>query len=439
MRRALCVSYVFHDRAIRPRGILPRLPALGIDPLVVSHRIDEVPPPLGPESCVVVPEPGYAWLREMAWKMPRRRPGGGSSASVAFPPAGGPRHRRWEWRLLFPDRNLLWILPASLAGVRAGRAAGIDVVYASAWPVSSLFAGWMISTILRRPLVVEFRDLWVDNPFLPERPAARLRLERFWERRLVRAAKRVIVVTEPMKRILLEAHPSLDSARVEVIPNGFDPSFAALPGPGGGPRSREGPAVLLYTGALYGHRNPSRLLEALQRLNAAGTRVRLRLIGEIAPEFEPVLTAPRQAGWCETPGSISYAASLEEMAGADALLLLIESGPGSDGIMTGKLFAYLASGRPVLAVAPRAGVAAELVRRTGGGVVLDPGDMPGLEGALLALAERRLPEPDPPRVARELEAYAWPRLAERVATLLHAVIDDSARKGDTSTGTRGRP
>lgn len=457
MRTVLCISYIFHDRALRARGILPRLPALGISPIVVTHRVDAVPSSLQRSSCVIAPEPGYAWMRAWGRLLTGRRAGAADSAARAGAEAshgpGGeagsvrstaptlPRHREWEWRLLFPDRNLLWIVPACIAGVRAGRRHAVEAVYASAWPVSALFAGWLAARILRRPFVAELRDLWVDNPFLPPRPAARLRLERAWERRLLEAARRVIVVTEPMKRQLLAAHPGLRPDDVAVISNGFDSTRARAPVVQGREATGGSVKLLLYTGALYGRRDPSRLLEALRRLNDPVTRVRLRLVGEINPEFEPLLMKARDEGWCETAGSVSYDASLAEMARADALLLLIEGGPGSAGIMTGKLFDYLASGRPVVAVAPADGVAAALVREAEAGAVVDPADDEGLETVLRALADGRLTTPDPARAAHVLEPYAWSRLSEQVARLLLEVMDgrSSRQTGRTGVSPEGRP
>jgi hypothetical protein len=116
-------------------------------------------------------------------------------------------------------------------------------------------------------------------------------------------------------------------------------------------------------------------------------------------------------GWIECPGVVGYAESVREMEAADALLLLVEKGEGADGIMTGKVFVYLATLRPVLALVPPGGVAAELLRRATGTVVVDPEDGRALVGVLRDLATGAWPQVD--RGAREasLEPHTWPSLA----------------------------
>jgi glycosyltransferase involved in cell wall biosynthesis len=81
--------------------------------------------------------------------------------------------------------------------------------------------------------------------------------------------------------------------------------------------------------------------------------------------------------------------SLRLQRESDVLLLLIpEAGGRGRGILSGKVFEYLAAERPVLAVVPEDGAAAELIRDTGAGVVVGPDDVPAIRDALVALHAR---------------------------------------------------
>ena len=74
---------------------------------------------------------------------------------------------------------------------------------------------------------------------------------------------------------------------------------------------------------------------------------------------------------------------------SEALLLLIpESGGRGRGVLTGKIFEYLAAERPILAAVPPDGAAAQLVRDTGAGVVVPSDDVDALREALLDLHRR---------------------------------------------------
>ena len=58
------------------------------------------------------------------------------------------------------------------------------------------------------------------------------------------------------------------------------------------------------------------------------------------------------------------------------------------GVLSGKVFEYLAAERPILAVVPPDGAAADLIRETGAGVVVAPDDIDGIERELVAMRDR---------------------------------------------------
>jgi hypothetical protein len=55
------------------------------------------------------------------------------------------------------------------------------------------------------------------------------------------------------------------------------------------------------------------------------------------------------------------------MRTADALLLVANTTPGAEATVPGKLFEYLAVGKPVIAVAPLESSTADVLNKTGGG------------------------------------------------------------------------
>src|SRR4029077_13262608 len=74
---------------------------------------------------------------------------------------------------------------------------------------------------------------------------------------------------------------------------------------------------------------------------------------------------------------------------SDALLLLIPDADGrGQGVLSGKVFEYLAAERPILAAVPPDGAAAGLIREVGTGVVAAPEDVSAIGEALAGLHER---------------------------------------------------
>jgi len=86
---------------------------------------------------------------------------------------------------------------------------------------------------------------------------------------------------------------------------------------------------------------------------------------------------------------VSRRRSLELQRDSEALLLLIpDSGGRGKGVLTGKIFEYLAAERPILAVVPPDGAAADLLRETGAGTVVAPDDVDAIRAALVDLHRR---------------------------------------------------
>jgi glycosyltransferase involved in cell wall biosynthesis len=94
-------------------------------------------------------------------------------------------------------------------------------------------------------------------------------------------------------------------------------------------------------------------------------------------------------------------------------------------VLSGKVFEYLAVGRPILAAVPPDGAAAELIRDTGAGLVVAPDDTDAIRGALAELNARRRADGLPDvALSEEWRARLSRRTrVEEMAALLHEVAE----------------
>jgi len=269
------------------------------------------------------------------------------------------------------------------------------------------------------------------------------RFDAWLERRYVERADRIVVVSDGMKERLVARYASTvrqpDLAdRIDVVSNGYDPEDLVRPeeagtaAPGATRLSRDGRLHLVYTGYLYGaNSDASPLFRAIAALVARSDlpvdAVRLHYAGKNFDVLHAQAAACGQAALLVDHGFLPRAGALALQRDADLLLLLSWNYRDEQGVMTGKIYEYFLSKRPILALVrgdvPGSAVA-RLVRDARAGFVYeqanDAQDGPSLERFVLegwrsVQAGRPLGiEPDGSVVGR----YAYPELARRYGTLL---------------------
>ena len=117
------------------------------------------------------------------------------------------------------------------------------------------------------------------------------------------------------------------------------------------------------------------------------------------------------------------------MQQAALLLLIIESFPRDEGMITGKLYEYLAAGHPVLGIGPPGGDASTLLQQTDAGQLFDRDDAEGIaqfiEAQYAAWSEGNPASGAKPEVVHQ---YSRRAQAERLAALLDRIQHDQHRE-----------
>ncbi len=331
--------------------------------------------------------------------------------------------------VFLPDARVGWVPFAVAAGrKRLNRSAQLADPFAAVVTSGPPHSVHLVGQRLQRtgvPWVADFRDPWTAINFYHDLPMSRpaRALDRRLERRVLRQADAVTTVSPAWAR-LLERQGGLAPGAVTVVHNGVDPADLdpADLGAAEGQAVRADAFVLAHIGSLYATRNPSAVWAAIRSLRARGELARLavRLVGKTD-------AAVRQAAEStgvpvEAMPYVTHADAVREQSRAALLLLSIEPFSADDGMITGKLYEYLASGRPVLGVGPARGDAAALLAETSGGTMLDRDDVAGVEATLrehYAAWERGQPRPGAPwsAVAPYTRQAQTARLADVIRSL----------------------
>ena len=320
----------------------------------------------------------------------------------------GPRQKLARWvrgNFFLPDPRRGWNSHAIKKALQLIDERGIDTVVTTSPPHSTQLIGRALSQARGVRWIADFRDPWTDiyyyKQFYPTRLARAL--DAGMERKVLEDADAVLVVSEEMKRVFSSkvANPG---ARFHVVPNGFDEADFPPYVP-----KVQSPFVLTYTGTLAGAYPLDGLLKAVETLKG---QVVLRFVGNRDEKTEKMLAA---LPFVKLEGPKPHARAIAAMQDAQALLLVIPDIPKNEGILTGKIFEYLAAGPPILALGPVQGDAARILNETEKGVMLNYNDV-----AKIGLVLERWIQGEAPLGNNTHQSFSRRKLAGAVAEVLKA-------------------
>lgn len=431
MRRVLFLAYLFppiaNSGTQRPLKFAKYLSRHGWEPTVMTaaqfddHRVDEgllaeMPPGL---SIVRVP-----MLNE---RIADAVIAAGLGTAMARRVAGAIKWRL-QARFRSPDLYGLWRPTATRAALRVFREQPFDVIYATGYPWTTLLIGRDVSIATGRPLIADFRDPWAaEDLFRDGRPAGQAEVA--LERSVVEQASSVVTVSDTFTRRLRAAYPDMDDAKFQTIHNGFDPEDLVRPVIEPDRKFR-----IAFVGVWKAGYNPSPLYDVIDWLKRSRPHL-LDGIEVIAAGFDS--GEARRRGLSDhitEVGVLPHRDAVALMHSADVLFMTNADGARQQLAVPGKLYEYLATGRPVLALTHPDGDAGRFLKLTGGGVAIAPDD-PGLllEAVATACRTRRLDVPPLDRNA--LASFERVNLTRRLADLLDDAMNHALVPGD-ATGKR---
>jgi glycosyltransferase involved in cell wall biosynthesis len=353
------------------------LPGLGIETHVLApddpkwiHTDDELMPPT------------QAWVHRARYVGPKGR----HPAEELYGTQGLERvtaHARlFARRLLVPDENVSWNLTAIPAAIRIARAEGIDVVITTSPPNSVHLVGAAVKRALGIPWIADLRDSLVAHPHRRAESLAVRAKERVDGAVANLVTRRADAIVAASESIADEARGLTPAGRVVTITNGSDfDDFAGLDYTPGD-RFR-----ITHTGSFFGKRDPRPFLQALA--DSGLDDVVARFVGDFRSSDREFAESLGLGDRLEVLPYVPRRRSLALQRDSEALLLLIpDAGGRGKGVLTGKIFEYLAAERPILAAVPPDGAAAGLIEEIGAGVVAAADDVDALRAALVELHGR---------------------------------------------------
>lgn len=290
-------------------------------------------------------------------------------------------------KVFIPDSAWLWYKMSRKAALDTIKKHNIKVIYTTSAPYSDHLLGLYIKRALPDiRWVVDFRDEWTNNPYTLDNPynPFRTKIEKGMERTVIENADLLITNTPVMRENFLALYDILPE-KFYVIPNGYDEEdFTGLDLT----QEKNQKLTFTYTGALYGRRKPDTFFDALKQLitekKIDGTQIAVKLIGNYHKDkLQAQINSYGLTEQFEIVGYVPHGECIKRQLASDVLVLIEGTGRGSDAFYTGKIFEYMNTGRPVLAILPENGAAAGLVRKTKIGIVAHTDNVEKIKSAVL--------------------------------------------------------
>ncbi len=317
--------------------------------------------------------------------------------------------------LLVPDPRVFWVKPSVQFLSQLLKEGQFQAIITTGPPLSLHLIVQQLKQKHGVPWLADFRDPWSQWEFLdtlPMLPFIRRRHESL-ERKVLQQADGVVTISPTFQRDL----EKLSGRKIDLITNGYDP--ADIPQDFAPRLKAVNQLHLIYTGIIDAIRNPLPLMQALKaEFEAAGEEVSWTFVGKVSEQVQQQVQAD---SWLQShihfAGYVPHQQVFDFYAKADALVLILTDTKNAKGNIPGKLFEYLATGLPVLALGDPQGDSSEILSQAGAGAVLSHGDQPAMRQALRRLFQTAGAQ----QAVGSLEAYSRKTGSKQVAALLDRI------------------
>ena len=314
--------------------------------------------------------------------------------------------------LFIPDARVFWVKPSVAFLEKYIKENDIDTIVTSGPPHSLHLIGLELKQKLNIKWFADFRDPWTTIGYHKS-----LRLSNYaakkhkdLEFKVLNAAD-TIIVTGNITKTEFQA---ITNQPIAVITNGYDTEKVEK-------QPLDSKFSLAHIGSFLSERNPKLLWETLVELSNEipdfKTHLEIKLIGAVSQEVLETISGFGLHPYLNNLGYVSHSEAIVHQRKSQVLLLIEINSEDTKSIIPGKLFEYMVSGRPIVAIGPNGSDFAEIITNTNTGVFFDYSEKMKLKGVLLDFYNQFL-DGKLQSNAVGLQQYSRKSLTEKLAKLL---------------------
>ena len=247
--------------------------------------------------------------------------------------------------LFIPDMKILWknksidFIENYLSKTK------IDVVITTGPPHSLHLIGYELKKRLNIKWISDFRDPWVNLNYLNRfhlLPSVKRRHKKLRDKVLINSNS-VIVTSEKLKKLYKEIAPNIFK-----ITNGYDYEYSTV--------NIDSKFSISHIGSLYPERNPKYLWDIIDEIcinnEEFRSNLQINFIGNTSEKIIKYLSNKTFKSCVKFYDYVDYKRAIEFMCSSQILLMVEVNDNDSSYAIPGKLFDYLNSKRPIIAIGP---------------------------------------------------------------------------------------
>ncbi len=280
-----------------------------------------------------------------------------------------------------PDARKFWIKPSIRFLKDYIQKKGIDTIISTGPPHSMHLIALGLKKQLGIKWIADFRDPWTNIDFYKDLMLTKAsdRKHHRLEREVLQTADEVITIGKTMACELEEVR----GKEVNVITNGYDSDdFNVID------KKKSDYFRIVHVGSINADRNHQIFWQGLKEICDDNTAFRkslkIKFIGKLDYSVIESVGKYELSDKFEQIEYVTHNKVQAFLFDSDILYLPLNNTPNAKGILSGKLFEYLATGKPILGIGHPKGDAAEIMEETKAGVMIDFSDKESLKQYIIS-------------------------------------------------------
>lgn len=315
--------------------------------------------------------------------------------------------------LFIPDARVFWVKPSVKFLENYIIANNIDTIITSGPPHSLHLIGLQLKQKLNVKWFADFRDPWTTIGYHKSLRLSRIAAKKHKELefKVLNSADTIIVTSKTTKT----EFQAITKQPIAVITNGYDTEKVIK-------EPLDSKFSLAHIGSLLSARNPKIvwecLVEMINEIPSFKLHLEIKLIGAVSQEVLDTISNFKLNAYLNNLGYVAHSEAIAHQRKSQVLLLIEIDSEDTKSIIPGKLFEYMVSNRPIIAIGPKGSDFAEIITDTNTGVFFDYSEKRKLKSVLLHFYNQFL-EGKLQSNAVGLQRYSRKSLTEDLVRLLY--------------------